>query len=70
MQLRLSMQDVLQIIFKEKNKKFSLKMNLKKTEEIGKFSCLNNKKLIYISGAIVYLRQKRTNSENSKIKKN
>lgn len=54
---------------KEKNKKFSLKMNLKKTEEIGKFSCLNNKKLIYISGAIVYSRQKRTNSENSKIKK-
>ena len=44
MQLRLSMQDVLQIILK-KNKKFSLKMNLKKTEEIGKFSCLNNKKL-------------------------
>lgn len=55
---------------KEKNKIFSYKMNLDKTKEIGRFSYLNNKKLIFVSGAIVYQNQNIKNSENSKLKKN
>ena len=55
---------------KEKNKLFSFKMNLDKTREIGRLSYLNNKKLIFISGAIIYQNQKIKNSENSKVKKN
>ena len=51
---------------KEKNKIFSYKMNLDKTKEIGRFSYFNNKKLIFISGAIVYQNQNIKNSENSK----
>ena len=55
---------------KEKNKLFSFKMNLDKTKEIGRLSYLKNKKLIFISGAIIYQNQKIKNSENSKVKKN
>ena len=55
---------------KEKNKFFSFKMNLNKTREIGRISYLNNKKLIFISGAIIYQNQKIKNDENSKVKKN
>ena len=55
---------------KEKNKKNAFLANLNVTRKIGLLANSNEKKLIFISGAIIYKNQKNKNNENSIQKRN